>query len=58
MLDELLDERPALWGKLWRNVALMLRERLVNANALFERHVDVSKLDATEPGLRDGHGRC
>jgi CRP-like cAMP-binding protein len=51
MLDELLDERPLLWGKLWRNVALMLKERLVHANELFERHVDAKALNADEAGL-------
>jgi CRP-like cAMP-binding protein len=49
MLDELLDERPLLWGKLWRNIALMLKERLLHANELFERHVDLASLDADEP---------
>ena len=58
MLDDLLDERPRLWGKLWKNVALMLKERLVHSNELFERHVDLASLDADEPDLRDGPGRC
>jgi len=58
MLEELLEDHPRLWGKVWRNVALVLKERLVHANELFERHVDLGAMDLDDPALRDGPGRC
>jgi CRP-like cAMP-binding protein len=56
-LEELCEDNPRLWGKLWRNVAVVLKERLVHANELLERHVDLAGLDPSEPGLAEGPGR-
>jgi CRP-like cAMP-binding protein len=57
MLEELLEDNTRLWGKVWRNVALVLKERLVRANELLERHVDESRLDPQEDDLAQGPGR-
>ena len=56
MLEELLEDHPRLWGKVWRNVARVLKERLIHSNELFERHVDVAKLDPKELDVRSGGG--
>lgn len=49
MLEELLEDHAELWGKVWRNVARILKGRLVQANALLERQVA-----AQDPDRRNG----
>lgn len=53
MLEELLEDHPQLWGKVWRNVARVLKLRLIHSNDLLERHVEVSKLDPKELDVRN-----
>lgn len=52
-LDRLLAERPDLWGRFWRNLALDLKARLVETNELLEYHLDVNDLLTRNHSFRE-----
>ena len=52
-LESLLEDRPELSGKLWRNLALELRARLAATNKLVDHYADIQQLLLQDPTLRD-----
>ena len=56
-LDRLLAENLALSVKLWRNLALDLKERLAKTNQLVAHYVDINQVLIEEPELRIFYSR-
>jgi CRP-like cAMP-binding protein len=47
---------PVLWGNLWRNLALDLKERLVRTDELVDHYVDLAQVMSENPSLREQLG--
>ncbi len=43
-VDQLLDDNPGMGVKLWRNLALDLKQRLSQTNELIDHYIDVSQV--------------
>jgi CRP/FNR family transcriptional regulator, cyclic AMP receptor protein len=56
-LDKLLAGNPALGVKLWRNIALALKQRLTSANEVIDQYVDINQVLLQDQSLRDYYGR-
>jgi CRP-like cAMP-binding protein len=52
-LDQLLQEKPGLGVKLWRNFALDLKERLSRTNELVDHYIDINQVLLDDPSLAD-----
>ena len=55
-VDRLRAADPALWGNLWRNLALDLKERLLRTDELVEHYVDLAQVMSENPSLREQLG--
>lgn len=56
-VDRLLAEKPDLGMKLWRNIALGLKQRLTRADELIDQYVDISQVLLQDQSLREYYGR-
>ena len=56
-LDGLLEARPDMGAKLWRNFALDLKSRLARTNELVEHYMDINQVLIEEPALRAFYSR-
>lgn len=52
-LDRLAAVNPPVWGKLWRNLALDLKHRLVKTNELVDHYVDLAQVLRSHPELAE-----
>jgi CRP-like cAMP-binding protein len=56
-VDKLLDEKPNLGVKLWRNFALDLKQRLTKTNEVIDQYIDINQLLLQDQSLREYYGR-
>ena len=56
-VDRLLVERPDLNAKLWRNLALDLKQRLTKTNELIDQYIDINQVLLQDQSLREYYGR-
>jgi CRP-like cAMP-binding protein len=56
-VDQLLVEKPDLNAKLWRNLALDLKQRLTKTNELIDQHVDINQVLLQDQTFRDYYSR-
>jgi CRP-like cAMP-binding protein len=56
-VDKLLAENPALGVKLWRNVALALKQRLTKANEVIDQYIDINQVILQDQSLREFYSR-
>ncbi len=56
-VDRLLEEKPDLGVKLWRNFALDLKQRLTKTNELIDHYVDINQVLLDNPALGQYYGR-
>ncbi len=56
-VDKLLAERPDLGVKLWRNLALDLKHRLVKTNELIDQYIDINQVLLQDQSLREFYAR-
>ena len=56
-LDRLLEAKPDMGVKLWRNFALVLKSRLARTNELVEHYIDINQVLIENPALRDFYSR-
>ena len=56
-VDKLLAENPSLGGKLWRNIALGLKQRLSRANEVIDQYIDVNQVLLQDHSLREFYSR-
>lgn len=51
--DRLMGDHPALAAKLWRNLAIELKRRLIRTNELVDHYVDLAQVLRDNPGYAD-----
>jgi CRP-like cAMP-binding protein len=56
-VDRLLDEKPDLGVKLWRNFALDLKQRLTETNQLIDQYVDINQVLLQDQSFREYYSR-
>ena len=56
-VDRLLEEKPDVGAKLWRNFALDLKHRLTKADELIDHYVDINQVLIDNPSLGQYYGR-
>jgi CRP-like cAMP-binding protein len=56
-VDRLLAEKPNLGAKLWRNLALDLKQRLVKTNEVIEQYIDINQVLLQDQSFREYYGR-
>jgi CRP/FNR family cyclic AMP-dependent transcriptional regulator len=56
-VDELLDGNPELGVKLWRNLALDLKERLTRTDEVIDQYIDISQVLLQDRKLREYYSR-
>jgi CRP-like cAMP-binding protein len=56
-LDRLLSERPAMCMKLWRNLALELKQRLSKTDELIDHYIDVNQTLLEDAAFREYFSR-
>ncbi|WP_162918259.1 Crp/Fnr family transcriptional regulator [Taklimakanibacter deserti] len=56
-VDRLLDEKPSLGVKLWRNFALDLRHRLAKTNELIDQYMDLNQVLLQDQSVREFYAR-
>jgi CRP-like cAMP-binding protein len=56
-LDRLLSERPAMCMKLWRNLALELKQRLAKTDELIDHYIDVNQTLLEDAAFREYFSR-
>ncbi len=56
-VDKLLNEKPSLGLKLWRNFALDLKQRLTKTNDVIEQYIDINQVLLQDQSLREYYGR-
>ena len=56
-VDQLLDEKPDLGVKLWRNFALDLKQRLTKTNELIDQYIDINEVLLQDRSLREYYSR-
>ncbi len=56
-VDQLLDEKPDLGVKLWRNFTLDLRQRLTKTNELIDQYIDINQVLLQDKSLREYYRR-
>ncbi len=56
-VDKLLDEKPNLGVKLWRNFALDLKQRLTKSNELIDQYIDINQVLLQDQSLREYYSR-
>jgi CRP-like cAMP-binding protein len=56
-VDRLLDQKPSLGAKLWRNLALDLKQRLVKTNEVIEQYIDINQVLLQDQSFREYYGR-
>ncbi len=56
-VDRLLDEKPDLGVKLWRNFALDLKQRLTNTNEIIDQYIDINQVLLQDQSLREYYSR-
>ena len=52
-LDRMMEQHPALAAKLWRNLAIELKGRLIRTNELVDHYVDLAQVLRDNPGYAD-----
>ena len=56
-VDRLLQQKPAMGVKLWRNFALDLKQRLAKTNELIDHYVDINQVLLENPSIGQYYGR-
>ncbi len=56
-VDRLLDEKPDLAVKLWRNFALDLKQRLAKTNEIIDQYIDINQVLLQDRSLREYYSR-
>jgi len=56
-VDRLLAEKPGLGVKLWRNIALALKQHLIRANEVIDQYIDINQVLLQDQSLREYYGR-
>ncbi len=56
-VDRLLDGKPDLAVKLWRNFALDLKQRLTNTNEIIDQYIDINQVLLQDQSLREYYSR-
>lgn len=56
-VDELLDGNPELGVKLWRNLALDLKQRLSKTDEVIDQYIDISQVLLQDRKLREYYSR-
>ncbi len=56
-VDQLLDEKPDLGVKLWRNFALDLKQRLTKTNELIDQYIDINEVLLQDQSFREYYSR-
>ena len=56
-MDQLLDEKPDLGVKLWRNFALDLKQRLTETNQLIDQYIDINQVLLQDQSFREYYSR-
>ncbi len=56
-VDQLLDEKPDVGVKLWRNFALDLKERLTKTNELIDQYIDINQVLLQDRSFREYYSR-
>ena len=56
-VDRLLDEKPDLAVKLWRNFALDLKQRLTKTNEVIDQYIDINQVLLQDQTLREYYSR-
>ena len=56
-VDKLLDDRPTLGVKLWRNFALDLKQRLTRTNEVIDQYIDINQVLLQDQSLREYYSR-
>ena len=56
-VDRLLDDNPDMGVKLWRNLALDLKQRLTRTNEMIDYHLEVNRVLFDDQLFRDVYGR-
>ena len=56
-VDKLLAKKPNLGVKLWRNLALDLKQRLTKTNEVIDQYIDINQVLLQDQSLREYYGR-
>ncbi len=56
-VDRLLDEKPDMGVKLWRNFALDLKQRLAKTNEVIDQYIDINQVLLQDQSLREYYSR-
>ena len=56
-VDALLDGNPALGLKLWRNLALDLKQRLAKTDEVIDQYIDINQVLLQDQTLREYYSR-
>ena len=56
-VDRLLDENPDIGVKLWRNLALDLKQRLTRTNELIDHYIDINQVLRDDRSFGEIYGR-
>jgi CRP/FNR family cyclic AMP-dependent transcriptional regulator len=56
-VDRLLEGKPELGVKLWRNFALDLKQRLTETNQLIDQYIDLNQVLLQDQTLREYYSR-
>jgi CRP-like cAMP-binding protein len=56
-VDRLLEEKPNMGVKLWRNFALDLKQRLAKTNEVIDQYVDINQVLLQDQSLREYYSR-
>jgi CRP/FNR family transcriptional regulator, cyclic AMP receptor protein len=56
-VDKLLEARPSIGLKLWRNFALDLKKRLAMTNQLIDQYVDINAVLLQDRSFREYYAR-
>jgi CRP-like cAMP-binding protein len=56
-VDRLLDEKPDMGVKLWRNFALDLKQRLTKTNEVIDQYIDINQVLLQDQSLREYYSR-
>jgi hypothetical protein len=56
-VDRLLRKKPSIAAKLWRNIALDLKERLKVTNEVIDHYIDVNLVLLQDQSFREHYAR-
>ena len=56
-VDQLLDDIPDMGVKLWRNLALDLKQRLARTTEMIDYHIELNRALFDDELFRDMYGR-